>query len=149
MLQRLNLPPGDTDGVSGLCFDPHDLATAKYVARREKDIVVTRALATRGPVEKARLLELLPKTPIDAKARSGFGRLSRTTLSSPRLVVFARRRLIGSASMTLAIAGAGTHLIRMAVDLRSEGASPRFPILITRIRGRGQKFPAQRHHYLP
>jgi hypothetical protein len=44
----VNLPPGDTQGVSGLCLDPHDLAIAKYVARREKDIVFTRALAARG-----------------------------------------------------------------------------------------------------
>jgi uncharacterized nucleotidyltransferase DUF6036 len=65
----VNLPPGDTQGVSGLCLDPHDLAIAKYVARREKDIVFTRALATRGMVEKQKLLELLAKTPIDAEAR--------------------------------------------------------------------------------
>ena len=28
----VNLGPGDTEGVSGLCLDPHDLAIAKYVA---------------------------------------------------------------------------------------------------------------------
>ena len=55
--------------MSGLCLDPHDLAIAKYVARREKDIVFTRALATRGIVEKAQLLELLAKTPVDAESR--------------------------------------------------------------------------------
>jgi hypothetical protein len=65
----VNLPPGDTKGVSGLCLDPNDLAIAKYVARREKDIVFTRALAARGLVEKAQLLALLAKTPIDADAR--------------------------------------------------------------------------------
>jgi hypothetical protein len=65
----VNLPPGDTKGVSGLCLDPHDLAIAKYVARREKDIVFTRALAARGMVEKAQLLALLAKTPIDAESR--------------------------------------------------------------------------------
>jgi hypothetical protein len=65
----VNLPAGDTQGVSGLCLDPHDLAIAKYVARREKDIVFNRALAARGMVEKARLLALLPKTPIDAETR--------------------------------------------------------------------------------
>jgi hypothetical protein len=32
----VNLPPGDTQGVNGLCLDPHDLASAKYVARRKK-----------------------------------------------------------------------------------------------------------------
>jgi hypothetical protein len=65
----VNLPPGDTNGVSGLCLDPHDLAIAKYVARREKDIVFTRALAARGIVGKPQLLALLAKTPIDAEAR--------------------------------------------------------------------------------
>lgn len=65
----VNLPPGDTRGVSGLCLDPHDLAIAKYVARREKDIVFTRALAARGIVEKQQLLALLEKTPIDKAAR--------------------------------------------------------------------------------
>jgi hypothetical protein len=65
----VNLPPGDTQGVSGLCLDPHDLAVAKYVARREKDIVFTRALATRGIVQKPQLLALLEKTPIDAEAK--------------------------------------------------------------------------------
>jgi hypothetical protein len=65
----VNLPPGDTNGVSALCLDPHDLAIAKYVARREKDIVFTRALAARGMVEQPQLLALLDKTPIDAQLR--------------------------------------------------------------------------------
>jgi uncharacterized nucleotidyltransferase DUF6036 len=65
----VNLPPGDTQGVSGLCLDPHDLAIAKYVARREKDIVFTRALAARGMVEKPQLLAFLAKTPIGAESR--------------------------------------------------------------------------------
>ena len=64
-----NLPPGDTNGVSGLCLDPHDLAIAKYVARREKDIVFTRALAARGIVQQPQLLALLDKTAIDAESR--------------------------------------------------------------------------------
>lgn len=65
----VNLPPGDTQGVRGLCLDPHDLAIAKYVARREKDIVFTRALAARGIVQKPQLLALLEKTAIDKEAR--------------------------------------------------------------------------------
>jgi hypothetical protein len=43
----VNLPPGDTQGVRGLCLDPHDLAIAKYVARRGKDIAFTRASPAR------------------------------------------------------------------------------------------------------
>jgi hypothetical protein len=65
----VNLPPGDTQGVSGLCLDPHDLAIAKYVARREKDIVFTRALGARGIVQQSQLIALLEKTAIDAKSR--------------------------------------------------------------------------------
>jgi hypothetical protein len=65
----VNLPPGDTKGVTGLCLDPRDLAIAKYVARRETDIVFTRALAARGMLEKPTLLALLVKTPIDAESR--------------------------------------------------------------------------------
>lgn len=65
----VNLPPGDTEGVRGLCLDPHDLAIAKYVARREKDTVFTQAMAARGMLEKAKLLELLAKTPIAAEVR--------------------------------------------------------------------------------
>ena len=61
----VNLPPGDTDGVAGLCLDPHDLAISKYVARREKDVDFTRELARRALVEKERLLALLRVTPID------------------------------------------------------------------------------------
>jgi len=67
----VNLPAGDTGGVRGLCLDPHDLAIAKYVARREKDIAFTRELARRGITDQEQLLVLLHKTPIpeDARAR--------------------------------------------------------------------------------
>lgn len=67
----VNLPEGDTEGVRGLCLDPHDLAIAKYIARREKDREFTRALAKHGYIRRARLLELLDGTPVakDVKAR--------------------------------------------------------------------------------
>lgn len=60
----VNLPAGDTDGVRGLCLDPHDLAIAKYAAFREKDLVFTRELARRGITSKKRLLELLEQTDV-------------------------------------------------------------------------------------
>jgi hypothetical protein len=44
----VTLPPGDTDGVLGLCLDPHDLAIAKYVAAREKDVQFNRQLVSHG-----------------------------------------------------------------------------------------------------
>ena len=60
----VNLPEGDTEGVRALCLDPHDLAIAKYVARREKDLVFTRELARRRLVTKKRLRALVEKTPV-------------------------------------------------------------------------------------
>ncbi len=65
----VNLPPGDTEGVKGLCLEPHDLAIAKYVARREKDIVFTHELARQGLVFRDRLLVLLDQTPVTAEVR--------------------------------------------------------------------------------
>jgi hypothetical protein len=65
----VNLPDGDTEGVRGLCLDPHDLAIAKYVARREKDIVFTRELAKRGIVSRDRLLALPDQTRVSEEAR--------------------------------------------------------------------------------
>ncbi|HUX74662.1 MAG TPA: DUF6036 family nucleotidyltransferase [Steroidobacteraceae bacterium] len=65
----VNLPAGDTDGVAGLCLDPHDLAIAKYVARREKDIAFTRELARRGIVSRDRLFVLVDQTPVSEETR--------------------------------------------------------------------------------
>jgi hypothetical protein len=65
----VNLPPGETEGVSGLCLDPHDLAIAKYVAGREKDIAFNREIVARGIVAQERLLDLLEKTAIDDEIR--------------------------------------------------------------------------------
>ena len=66
----VNLPPGDTEGVKGLCLEPHDLAIAKYVASREKDQVFTRELVGRGILSEKRLLSLLEQTPVDEHVRN-------------------------------------------------------------------------------
>jgi hypothetical protein len=66
----VNLPAGDTEGVSGLCLDPHDLAIAKYVASREKDVIFTRELISRGIVSADRLQALLEETPISQESRA-------------------------------------------------------------------------------
>ena len=63
----VNLPAGD---VTGLCLDPHDLAIAKYVARREKDLQFTRELARRGYTRKERLLELLEMTAVETEIKT-------------------------------------------------------------------------------
>lgn len=65
----VNLPPGETGGVKGLCLDPHDLAISKYVAYREKDLIFTRELARRGIVTCDRLLALIGDTPVNEKTR--------------------------------------------------------------------------------
>ncbi|MGD9880487.1 DUF6036 family nucleotidyltransferase [Reyranella sp.] len=65
----VHLPPGDTGGIKGLCLDPHDLAIAKYVARREKDRMFTRELARRGLVAQSRLLASLERTPVRVETR--------------------------------------------------------------------------------
>jgi Nucleotidyltransferase of unknown function (DUF6036) len=66
----VNLPPGDTEGVLGLCLDPHDLAIAKYVAARKKDLQFNRQLVERGLLDREKLLQLLQLTPVDAQTRS-------------------------------------------------------------------------------
>lgn len=65
----VNLPPGDTGGVRGLCLAPHDLAIAKYVAGREKDRVFTRELARRKITGRDRLHELLERTAVTEEVR--------------------------------------------------------------------------------
>jgi hypothetical protein len=65
----VDLPPGDTEGVRGLCLEPHDLAIAKYVASREKDLIFTRELARRGITSEERLRALLEQTPVDEQVR--------------------------------------------------------------------------------
>lgn len=65
----VNLPPGETGGVKGLCLEPHDLAIAKYAAGRDKDQIFTHELARRGMVSEERLLSLLDQTPVDGELR--------------------------------------------------------------------------------
>jgi len=66
----VTLPPGETEGVRGLCLEPHDLAIAKHAAAREKDLIFTRELARRGIVSEERLFTLLDQTQIDQQLRS-------------------------------------------------------------------------------
>ncbi|MFO1468357.1 MAG: DUF6036 family nucleotidyltransferase [Steroidobacteraceae bacterium] len=63
------LAPGDTEGVQGWCLEPHDLAIAKYVAGREKDLRFNRELVTRGLLVQSRLLKLLEMISLDASTR--------------------------------------------------------------------------------
>jgi hypothetical protein len=65
----VRLPPGDTEGVRGLCLDPHDLAIAKYAAFREKDLLFTRELVRRGILSRDQLLTRLERTKLSADVR--------------------------------------------------------------------------------
>jgi hypothetical protein len=65
----VRLAPGETDGVEALCLDPHDLAIAKYVAHREKDLDFNRELARRRLVTRKRLLSLLDECPVSEEVR--------------------------------------------------------------------------------
>src|SRR5205823_5507248 len=67
----VSLPPGDTEGVKGLCLEPHDLAIAKYAAAGEKDLIFTHELARRGMVLQERRLSLLDQTPSTQKCANG------------------------------------------------------------------------------
>src|SRR6267142_5774981 len=91
----VNLPPGDTDGVRGLCLDPHDLAIAKYVARREKDLIFTRELARRGIVSQERLLSLLDQTPVDEDTRDRIRTYITTDFSAGRTLSESSERSAG------------------------------------------------------
>ena len=65
----VELPPGDTEGVRGMCLEPHDLAIAKYVANRDKDRVFVSELARRGIISRSELLSRLAKTQIPKAMR--------------------------------------------------------------------------------
>jgi hypothetical protein len=66
----VELPPGNTEGVKGLCLEPHDLAIAKYVAGREKDRDFNRGLVQRGLLKRERLLQLMKATALDDAVRA-------------------------------------------------------------------------------
>lgn len=54
----------NTRSVRGWCLEVHDLAIAKHVAGRGKDIEFTDALAARGMVRKETLLDRAAQTEI-------------------------------------------------------------------------------------
>lgn len=60
---------GNTNGVRALCLDPHDLAIAKYVAGREKDLVFNREMAKHRFTNQERLNALVDELPVDAAVK--------------------------------------------------------------------------------
>ena len=63
--QRLvRIENANTRGVAGLCLEVHDLAVAKHVAGREKDLEFTRELARHRMTESKTLLARLKDTEV-------------------------------------------------------------------------------------
>lgn len=71
-LVNLNTPA--TNGVTGLCLDPHDLVLSKYAAGREKDILFNQSVIDGGHVQMEKLLGLLEDMLIDEDRRSAIER---------------------------------------------------------------------------
>jgi len=63
----------NTDGISGLCLEVHDLAISKYYAGREKDFEFTAELAKHGLTDKSRLLARLKETTLTNPERALIG----------------------------------------------------------------------------
>lgn len=59
----VNVSSPDTNGVTGLCLDPHDLFISKLAAWRDKDIEFVTAMIEHRMVDKDRLLSLATKVP--------------------------------------------------------------------------------------
>ncbi len=68
--QRLvRIENANTRGVAGLCLEVHDLAVAKHVAGRDKDIEFTRELARQGMTDGKTLLARLKDTEVPGEVR--------------------------------------------------------------------------------
>ncbi len=67
-LVSLNTPA--TDSVTGLCLEVHDLAVAKLVAGREKDLVFVKALLREGLADPATIATRLGKTTLEPAVRA-------------------------------------------------------------------------------
>ncbi|MDZ4251399.1 MAG: DUF6036 family nucleotidyltransferase [Sulfuritalea sp.] len=59
----INVCSPNTNGVTGLCLDPHDLFISKLAAWRDKDINFAKAMIRHRMVDKDRLLALAARVP--------------------------------------------------------------------------------------
>lgn len=59
----VNVSSPSTQGVTGLCLDPHDLFISKLAAWRDKDIEFVKAMIEHGMVDRDRLLVLATRVP--------------------------------------------------------------------------------------
>jgi hypothetical protein len=60
----------NTQGVTGLCLEVHDLAVSKHVAGREKDLDFTRELAKHGMTDDKTLLVRLKESEVPKELRA-------------------------------------------------------------------------------
>ena len=68
--ERLVLVTGEnTFHARGWCLEVHDLAIAKYIAGREKDLAYTRVLAKHAMATQSLLAERLAATPLSDERR--------------------------------------------------------------------------------
>jgi hypothetical protein len=75
----------NTGGVEGLCLDVHDLAIAKCVAGREKDLAFIRELVRHRIVKRAVLLKRLADTRLEPPVRKAVaGRIQRAFAGTPK-----------------------------------------------------------------
>ena len=65
----------NTMGAIGWCLDPIDLAVAKYVAERPKDIVFTLEMVRRSMIDPDTFAQRLDATPIDEEHKLRVGKL--------------------------------------------------------------------------
>lgn len=65
----IRIENANTQGVTGLCLEVHDLAISKHVASREKDLEFTRELARQGMTDSKALFARLKETEIPAELR--------------------------------------------------------------------------------
>ncbi len=60
----------NTNGVTGLCLEVHDLAISKFVAGRPKDLEFTQELARHRMIDSSTLKQRLKKTELSKSERS-------------------------------------------------------------------------------
>lgn len=59
----------NTNGAIGWCLDPTDLAIAKHIAGRQKDIQFTAAMAHHGMINESAFVERLETVDIPSDQR--------------------------------------------------------------------------------
>ncbi len=68
----------NTNGVTGLCLDVHDLAISKLVAQRPKDLEFIQDLARHDMIQKETMLERLGVTDLKESVRKAIATRIRT-----------------------------------------------------------------------